>query len=126
MSSRRLHHRWAAWTATLALLWAALAPAFADRVHTGTPAEMLQVCSVMGTMMVPMDGAPAGDDGAATPSGHCPWCSLQAHTLALPAPAAVALSLPAVRHALPVAFLQAPRTPHAWTSARSRAPPTQA
>lgn len=126
MSSRRLHHRWAAWTAALALLWAALAPALADRVPGGTPTEMLQVCSVMGTMMAPMDGAPAGDAGTAASAGHCPWCSLQAHTLGLPVAAHEVLSLPAARYALPVDFLRAPRTQHAWTHARSRAPPAQA
>jgi Protein of unknown function (DUF2946) len=123
MSSRRLPRRWAAWTAALALLWAALAPAFADRVHGGTPTEMLQVCSVMGTMMVPMDDASSTDGGSTASGGHCPWCSLQAHTAGLPVLASVVLSLPPARHAQPVAFLQAPRTAHAWRSARSRAPP---
>lgn len=126
MSSRRLPRRWAAWTAALALLWAALAPAFADRVHGGTPAEMLQVCSVMGTMMVPMDSASSTDGGSTASGGHCPWCSLQAHTPGLLAPVAVRLHLSPMRHALPTAFLQAPCTPHAWTRARSRAPPAQA
>lgn len=125
MFRHRLHHRWAAWTAVLALLWAALAPAFADRVHTSTPREMLQVCSVMGTMMVPMDDGSSSDTGNQA-KGHCPWCSLQAHTLGLPSPVAVGFALPSAQHATPVVFLQAPRTQHAWTHARSRAPPTRA
>jgi Protein of unknown function (DUF2946) len=123
MSMHRLRHRWAAWTAVLALLWAALAPALADRPHTSSLREMLQVCSVMGTMMVPMDDNPSSDTGSPSGSGHCPWCSLQAHTLGLPAPTPLVLALPLARHVAPIAFLQAPRTQHAWTSARSRAPP---
>lgn len=122
MTGRR-HHRWAAWTAVLALLWAALAPAFADRVHTGTPAEMLQVCSVMGTMTVPLDDGSSSGHGAASGAGHCPWCSLQAHTPAMPVSGPLALALPTLRQDRPAEPPVSVVLRRPWAQALTRGPP---
>lgn len=116
---RRLlpHTRWLALLAAAALV---LLPTLGHAFAKGG-GSLAEVCTPQGLKWVPLD------DGETTPAPsvhleHCVFCA----TAVAPPPA-----VPAAR-ALPVAgntpvpprFLSAPRTPHAWASARPRGPPT--
>lgn len=110
------------WAALLAVLLAALAPTLSRAMAAADGPGALEVCSVAGR--APDDGTPA--DGVAHPFEHCPWCSGHLPTPALPpAPPATVPAAEVVRE-WPAAFLAAPATPHAWSSARARAPPSLA
>ena len=124
MRAVRAHRRITAWIATLAILLVALAPALSHALATATGADWTEICTAQGSKWVQ-----AGEDGserspASSPLlDHCPCCSLHAPVLGLP-PATALVHLPLqLSHAVPLAFLSAPRTLHAWVSAQPRAPP---
>lgn len=141
MSSSRPQRHAAVWIALLAVLLAALAPSVSQALGfaRGAGPSWVEVCSAEGAKWVPADaGAGASADDASADDGtshgpaaahwmeHCPWCSLHQPALAVPpAPAALPL-VNGLTEALPRAFLQAPRTLHAWASAQPRAPPLTA
>ncbi len=54
---------------------------------------------------------------------HCLFCGSHAAVMHGPPVTAVVLYVPHLTEARPPAFLFAPRTLHAWTSAQPRAPP---
>lgn len=126
MNTLRRRHHLASWIALAAILLLSLAPTLVRAWHQGSPSpsSLIEVCSAQGTRWVtvsPDDGdkQPAGDHAAQ----HCPWCAHHATTLGLP-PAAFDMSWPSESaHALPAAFLHAPRTLHAWRGTQPRAPP---
>lgn len=106
---------------------AALAPSISHALVAESAASWVEVCSAAGAKWVNA-GGDAGDTSpvpsGAHPLEHCPYCSLHASAIAVPPTpsAAVPVLLPA--HDLPIAFLAAPRTLHAWVSAQPRAPPS--
>lgn len=110
-----------AWVLLFTLVAAALAPGVsrALAITQGHLAPWSVVCSA------PTDapGAPAHDRLHLL--AHCAWCSLHSDQLA-PPPVAGVPQLPALRHAVPVRFLHAPRPLPAWAAAQARAPPLQA
>lgn len=111
-----------AWIAIAALLMAALAPSLSRAfAPAGAMALQADVCSVAADMRDAEDGAPASR--GAHPLEHCPYCTLHADGVAIPAAAQPTALLTDLRDGPPVAFLAAPRTPHAWVSAQPRAPP---
>jgi len=108
----------------LAILMAALAPTVSHALIKADPV-LTQVCSVLGLKWVKTDGPPA--DPSPVPQGghftdHCPYCSLHASAL-LVAAVEWSATVTLAGQRLPVAFLAAPRTLHAWASAQPRAPP---
>lgn len=113
------------WLAILALLMAALAPAVSQAVGTQRGPSWLEVCTSFGATL--LRAQQPGDDAPATPDAqvfeHCAYCSVHAHTLALPPVAGVEALLLPLSHRTPTAFLAAPGTLHAWVSAQPRAPP---
>jgi hypothetical protein len=116
----------ASWIAVLAILMAALAPAISHALGAEDGAPWIEVCSSVGAKWVQLeDGstnqAPGPGDGHAFE--HCPYCSLHANAVAIPATLLVVAWVEPVSAFLPVAFLAAPRTLFAWTSAQPRAPP---
>ena len=118
----RAQRRLPAWIAVLAVLLASLAPTVSHALGWG--ASLTEVCTAQGSQWV-QDGAGPSKNapGAAHLLGHCPYCSLHAQALGMP-PVAGAPSLPAaLAGERPSALPQAPGTPHAWVSARPRAPP---
>ena len=124
MRARRTHRRLTSWIAAFAILLASLAPALSHAVASATGSSWIEVCTAQGSKWIQAD-----DDGTerAPASGHvldhCPYCSLHAPTVGLP-PAAHAALLPSgLSHVVPLAYLYAPRTLHAWVSAQPRAPP---
>ncbi|WP_393938690.1 DUF2946 domain-containing protein [Piscinibacter sakaiensis] len=124
MRAVRAHRRITSWIAALAILLASLAPALSHALASATGADWIEICTTQGSKWIQ-----AGEDGTErTPASahlleHCPYCTLHAPALGLP-PAASLAHLPLQSsHAVPLAFLSAPRTLHAWVSAQPRAPP---
>lgn len=124
MRAVRAHRRLTSWIAALAILLASLAPALSHALASATGSNWIEICTTQGSRWIQ-----AGQDGSErAPSSahvleHCPYCSLQAPTLGLP-PVTHRVHLPVqLSHVVPLAFLGAPRTLHAWVSAQPRAPP---
>ena len=115
-----------AWIACLALLLASLAPSIAQALQRGGPGTWTEVCTVLGSKLVAVDGR-TDDSAPAVPAKHllqhCPFCSLHVTALGMP-PAP--LSVPALAplgFTVPELMLVAPRTLFAWATAQPRAPP---
>jgi hypothetical protein len=124
MRASRAHHRLTCWIAALAILLAALAPSLSHALGSAKGSSWIEVCTAQGSKWIE-EGAdhtpPAPTAGHAFE--HCPFCSIHAPALGLP-PSAEIAPLPIEGHGeFPPAFYTAPRTPHAWVSARPRAPP---
>lgn len=122
---RRIRHL-GSWLAVLAILVASLAPTLSQAFGTGAAQGWIEVCSAAGSRWIASD-AGVSDTAPATsdehPLAHCPYCHIHADG-GLPAPGdALTLLLQGLSEARPPAFLQAPRTLHAWLSAQPRAPP---
>lgn len=124
--SHRTRH-FAAWLATLAMLFGALAPAAAQvvAVSHGAPG-WVQVCSASGMLWVRIDTETArnpADAGEPLVDGarHCPWCKLHGAAGLPPAP------LPAfhvsMASAPPLAIPRSTPVRTDWPAAQSRAPP---
>lgn len=119
----RAARRLATWIATLAVLFAALAPTLSHALAGSQPgASWVEVCSASGSRWLP-----AADDEGSRPASHtlehCPYCSLQSDLPLLPAAVHAALPQPRAATFVPAAFLSAARTLYAWTTAQPRAPP---
>ena len=108
----------------MAILLASLVPALGHAVSSATGADWIEICTTQGSKWIQ-----AGEPSTEQPAGsvhlleHCPYCSLHTPTPGL-APVTDLVYLPLrLTHAVPLAFLSAARTPHAWVSAQPRAPP---
>lgn len=124
MPALSAHRRLTTWIAALAFLLASLAPSLSHALASAGRADRVEVCTVQGSKWVA-----ASEDGSerapvsAHLLEHCPYCSLHVPTPALP-PATHLAHLPLrLSHEVPLAFLAAPHTLHAWASAQPRAPP---
>lgn len=131
MSASRLHRRFTAWVALLALVLGALAPTVAQAMRVGADrGDWQEVCSVSGMVWVHADSAgqdPSSEGGdpsdGAGPS--CPWCTL--HGAACAGPAARWLPDPSpLPGRLSSAWRRAPLAAPVWAPAQSRAPPPAA
>lgn len=109
----------------LAVLVASLAPVVSHALGKSGTASWVEVCTAQGSQWVQGDAPPAGDPapGAGHLLDHCPYCSLHPNAVGIPPALLQALPPVAAGHAVPLAFLAAPRTLHAWVSAQPRAPP---
>lgn len=109
----------------MAILLASLAPALSHALASATGADWIEICTARGSSWI----QPGEDGSERAPASahlleHCPYCSLHVPALGLP-PVTVLAHLPLqLSHAVPRAFLSAPRTLHAWVSAQPRAPPS--
>ena len=124
MLRSRLFVRLATWAAFVAILMAALAPTLSHALASRGDAGWVEVCTAEGSRWVQGSGpgepaAPAGTHAL----DHCGYCTLHNDDPALPTAGQQAEAVPAAAHALPIAFLRAARTAHAWVSAQPRAPP---
>lgn len=126
-SARRL----ITWTAALAVLMIALAPAISQWLlaQRNPGLSWVAVCSSTGTRWVAVGQAahdqPTDQQGLHAQS-HCPACVLQAHDLGLPPQPLHVQALNPEQAALPCLFLHAPRTLAVWSPALARAPPAVA
>jgi hypothetical protein len=126
MQRQRASRILTSWLAILALLMAALAPSISHALGSKFGPSWVEVCTPSGAKWV-QAGSGAGDEAPATsgahPLEHCPYCSLHANDIAVPAASVASAPLLLPAHDLPIAFLAAPRTLYAWVSAQPRAPP---
>jgi Protein of unknown function (DUF2946) len=113
--------------AALALLLMSLAPTVSHALQGRNAKDWVQVCSTQGAQSISAFADAEGRSSAPQPAAehpfeHCPYCSLQAGTVGLPA-ASIAVVLLALRDQAPRLFFTAPRTLHVWLAARPRGPP---
>ncbi len=126
MGTLRHHLRPATWLALIAVLALALAPTVSRALaFAHGEAAWTEVCTPLGLKLQAV--ADTGEEAPAAHLGqleHCGFCGFS--TGAAPLPVAASHDLPAATaaEALPVLFLQAPRTLLAWRSAQPRAPPS--
>ncbi len=124
MSTFGTRRRVTAWIAALAVLLGALAPALSHALASTQGKQWIEICTSSGSKWVKLSDD--GTDEQPLPAHsleHCPFCSLHLPAPGLP-PAPLSLTLPLrLSHEVPLAFLSAPRTLHAWVSAQPRAPP---
>jgi hypothetical protein len=125
----RRHRRLMLWLATLAVVFAALAPAVSHALALASGSKAwVEVCSAQGSRWVQLDddGAEPGSSTDGPLSGHfdhCPFCHLGQQGLAPPPAPPALLAVPVLHDGLPERFFTAPRTAHAWCRAQPRAPP---
>lgn len=115
----------AAWIATLAILFAAVAPSIAHAVASaGGGAVWAEICTSKGIRLVQLD-ADADPAGTSQPTHvkHCVFCNTGADSAA--PPPAFDLLLPVLAGAgrMPPLFYQSPHPLFLWAPAQSRAPP---
>ncbi len=125
MRALRAHGRLTTWIAALAILLASLAPSLSHALASASGAGWIEICTVQGSKWISADQA--GSERApasAHVADHCPYCSLHTPALGLPPADTSTGQPPSLAHEVPLAFLAAPRTLHAWVSAQPRAPPS--
>lgn len=124
MRVSEFHRRFTSLIAALVILLVAVAPTLGQVLASATGSQWIEVCTVQGSKWIQADED--GTEGAPSSAHlleHCPYCTLHAPALGLP-PASALAHLPLqLSHAVPLAFLSAPHTLHAWVTAQSRAPP---
>ncbi len=116
--------RLTSWIAVFAILLASLVPSLSQAMGFEKGMSWIEVCTAQGSKWVADD---AGDSGTPATTKHllehCPYCSIHSPALGMP-PATISVAEAVDRgHEVPLAFLAAPRTLHAWVSAQPRAPP---
>ena len=120
----RAHARLISWIAVLAILLSALAPSLGYALQMSKGGDWVEICSTQGNKWVQV-----GEEGVqhapamAHVLDHCPYCSLHAPSLGLPPATDWARQPSGLAHEVPLAFLAAPRTLHAWLRAQPRGPP---
>lgn len=112
--------------ALFAMLMAAFAPTLSHALQAGGIKAWVEVCTALGAKWVASDSSTTTDE-AAPATAHdlqdCLYCVLQVHSPALPNAPVIGLAPTVLQFAVPLLFLLAPRTPHAWAAAQARAPP---
>ena len=111
------------WMAILAVLMMAFAPLVSQAV--GANRAWLEICSASGPKFIQADAGSSDQpnkQSTAYPLEHCPYCSLHASALGMPPAPLVVLPVIEQRD-VPLAFLSAPSTLHAWRTAQPRGPP---
>lgn len=129
MSLLRVHRRFIALLALVAMLVGVLAPTVAQAVVVGSDRSgWVEVCSVSGMVWVkadtgePSDRSLEGGGPSSDAMQHCPWCTLHGGVAGLPP--SDSMLLPSQRLTdLPSAFYFAPLAATVWAPAQSRAPP---
>lgn len=125
-------HRCVHWMAIFVIWFAALAPTLSQAFASPMASVFDEICTATGFVSASADGEAGptqGQPGSGHPMGdvgHCPFCFLQGHAVALPSQPAVALAPAGLRFEMPSLFLQARHPLHAWASAQARAPPLSA
>lgn len=122
----RLHFRFGLWLAILAVAALSLMPTISHaRAWAQGSGSWTEICTAQGMKRIAPDAdgtTGAGGTNAALHADHCAYCALGAGAGLPPAPAA-ATPVPTGGAEVPLLFLHAPRTLHAWLAAPPRAPP---
>jgi hypothetical protein len=113
--------------AIVAVPFASLAPAISHVLRVGSPSGWTEICTALGSRLVPADaGEPAGQSPASSGEHlfeHCPYGSLHVPALGMPEAPLAFDALVAPSSGVPERFLTAPRTLFAWATAQPRGPP---
>ncbi|RYY51961.1 MAG: DUF2946 domain-containing protein [Comamonadaceae bacterium] len=126
MPATRTQRLLATWFAVWLLLFASVAPAASHAMRDGAGGTLVEVCTSHGSAWIDVgQDAPGDAPAVASALPHCLGC-LGHDPAWIPAAPPLATLLPGVlpRHAVPLAFLAAPRTLHAWRTAQQRGPPS--
>ena len=120
------------WLTIASVLLMNLLPTLSRLGASARVTEWVELCRGNATVWVNLaDATSKPDDKRSVPASpdhlfkHCPFCSIHVD---MDVPVTPVLRVPlmsAWRAFLPAAFLQAPRTLHAWRVAQPRAPPSQ-
>ena len=109
------------------MLIASLAPTLSQAFDDKPGGLWLEVCSSLGAgtavLVERPESQPSPQSSLMHSLEHCPYCSFQNVAIA-PAPTPVKLSLLPLSFEVPLLFLAAPHTSHAWRHALSRGPPS--
>ncbi len=125
MRALRAHGRLTTWFAALAILLASLVPSVSHALASASGAGWIEICTAQGSKWVSADQAGSErTPSSAHVADHCPYCSFHTPALGLPPANNSTDQPPSLAHEVPLAFLTAPRTLHAWVSAQPRAPPS--
>jgi hypothetical protein len=125
MFLHRIHRRFTAWLAMLALVMSALAPTVSQAVVLSSErGDWLEVCTTTGVVWVKADSA-AADEGNLPMAGHEQGCDICTHTVtgAPPEPAAWIVHAIAQPCVMPQALGASAPPARLWAPAQSRAPP---
>lgn len=106
------------------MLFAALAPSIAHAMSASRGETWAEICSVAGTKFVKVDAGPVKQQTLHLE--HCPFCATHAGSYALPPQPRFSIALLDAPEAHPFLFFRSPRPLSVWTTAQSRAPPSQA
>jgi hypothetical protein len=117
------HRRLTSWIAALALLLASLAPAVSHALASANGTNWIEICTTQGSKWIEAGKVGSERSPASAHALDCPYCPLHAPTLGLPPASQLEHLSLRLGHEVPLAFLSAPRTLHAWVSAQPRAPP---
>ena len=125
MSFARIHRRFTAWLAMLALVMSALAPTVSQAVVMSSErGDWLEVCTTTGVMWVKADSA-ATDDGTMPMAGHEQGCDICTHTVTGAPPVLLGIDTAVIdpSSAQPQALISSAHPAVLWAPAQSRAPP---
>lgn len=125
MSFVRIHRRFTAWLAMLALVMSALAPTVSQAVVMSSDhADWLEVCTTTGVMWVKADSVTM-DDGTLPMVGHEQGCDICTHSVTGAPPVLTDIAVPALwqSSAQPQALVSSAHPAVLWAPAQSRAPP---
>lgn len=127
MLHTRRNNAFTAWIATLAILWAALAPSLSWAFVPDVTGAWVEVCSVTGAKLVQVDtDAQHPDSSKVMGMKGCSYCASHAPDLGLPPAPDAGLRAPLLAPLLPPLFFSAARTLFAWATVQARAPPLNA
>ncbi len=125
MSFVRIHRRFTAWLAMLALVMSALAPTVSQAVVMSSDrADWLEVCTTTGVMWVKADSATT-DEGTMPMVGHEQGCEICIHTVtgAPPVLSGIATTVMGQPFVRPQTLVASAHPAVLWAPAQSRAPP---
>jgi hypothetical protein len=123
----RMTRCFAAWLASIAMLFAALAPSMSQAMAVASGDTWTEICSMGGTRFVKV-ASTTGDvsDHAPSDAGHvdhCPLCATHAGSFALPPGAGYSIPLIDTQQTHSFLFFQSPYPLAIWKRAQARAPP---
>ena len=125
MSFVRIHRRFTAWLAMLAMVMSALAPTVSQAVVMSSDrADWLEVCTTTGVMWVKADSATT-DEGTLPMVGHEQGCDICTHTVTGAPPVLLGIDTAVIAppSAQPHARVSSAHPAVLWAPAQSRAPP---
>jgi hypothetical protein len=130
MGMKTITRRYVAWIACFTMLFAALAPSIAHAMSAARGEVWAEICSTAGTKFVKASADQPPADYAVKQQTlhleHCPFCATHADSFALLPGPSFSIALLDTPDTHPLLFYRSPRPLAIWTTAQSRAPPSQA